>query len=61
MKFCLTLLTLTVVWLLIGANSARAADVQVSNTVAVLDFTVEKPAADTGDWAAGLEDYFELA
>ena len=32
-----------------------------SNTVAVLDFTMENPAADTGDWAAGVADFIEMA
>jgi hypothetical protein len=32
-----------------------------SNHVAVLDFKVENPAADAGERAAGLEDFFEVA
>lgn len=33
----------------------------VSNNVAVLDFTLEKPVANAGERMAGLEDYFEVA
>lgn len=43
---------------MIGTVSAQEV---LSNTVAVLDFTMENPAADTGDWTAGVADYVELA
>jgi hypothetical protein len=46
--------------LIAGTMTAWSSD-NLSNAVAVLDFTVENPAADTGDWTVGVADYVEMA
>ncbi len=44
-----------------GASPTQAAEMQPSNTVAVLDFTLENSAANVRDRLAGLADFFEVA
>jgi hypothetical protein len=47
---------------ILTTQTARAAtNSTANNQVAVLDFKVENPTANTGERAAGLEDFFEVA
>ena len=55
---CLALAAALTSW---GVSPTQAAEMQPSNTVAVLDFTLENSAATVGDRLAGLADFFEVA